>query len=577
MSSPRVGLRSRVSMVLAAAALATALPAWSQVPSPPTGPAPRAAPGTTAPELNPDTRLRRPAGRRSQDIFAPEPPGPCPLAESNVQVTLSSVTFQGATALTPEVLRATYADYIGRPQPVAVICAIRDRAARMLFDRGVLARVEIPEQRIAGGALVLEVIEAHVVNVRVRGDIGPAQAAVEGYVEQLRGMAPFDMARAQRYLLLASDIPGVNMRAAIRPSTSAEKGAVDIDVTVTREDWQALANIQNLGSRTVGRWGGLLRGEVDSLTPLGEETALTAFRTLEANEQWLVQGTEAARLGSDGWIVRGSAAYGESHPGGPLKGLGLKSTSVIATLEGAYPLIRSRAKNLNLAGGFDVIDQKNDIAGAALSRDHLRILYLRADGDARTEAFGYPTLLNGALTVRKGVSSLGGSDRGDPLSRAGAKPDAWLARAAASAETAVTDRLVAAVRVQGQYSKDPLLPYEQLALGDLTVGRGYDPAAVLGDSGVAGAFEVRYGALAVYPRVLATPYAFFDAGWVRNHDAAASGLDRNKTLKSVGGGVLFRIAGRANAEFTVAHTLDSATPGGGKDTRVLIQLTASLR
>lgn len=576
MSSPRVGLRPRVSMALAAAALATAPAAWGQVP-PTAAPAPRAAPGTTAPELNPETRLRRPPGRRGQDIFAPEPPGPCPLAGSDVQVTLSSVTFRGATALTADTLRGAYADYLGRPQPVAVICAIRDRAARMLFDRGVLARVEIPEQRITGGALVLEVIEAHVVNVRVRGDIGPAQAAVERYVERLRGMAPFDMARAQRYLLLASDVPGVNMRAAIRPSASAEKGAVDIDVTVTREDWQALANVQNLGSKTVGRWGGLLRGEVDGLTAYGEATSLTAFRTIEANEQWLVQGTEAARIGSNGWIVRGAAAYGESRPGGPLKGLGLKSTSVIGTLEAAYPLLRTRARNVNLAGGFDLIDQKNDIAGAALSRDHLRVAYLRADADLRTEAFGYPTLLNGALTVRKGVSGLGASSSGDALSRAGAKPDAWLARAAGSAEAAVTDRLVAAVRVQGQYSGDPLLPYEQLALGDLTVGRGYDPAAVLGDSGVAGAFELRYGALPVYPRVLATPYAFFDAGWVRNHDAAASGLDRDKTLKSIGGGVLFRIAGRANAEFTVAHTLDSVTPGGGKDTRILVQLTASLR
>ncbi len=98
-----------------------------------------------------------------------------------------------------------------------MICRIRDRAARIIFDNGVLARVEIPEQRIAGGALVLEVIEAQVVNVRVRGDVGPAQAAVERYAEKLRGMKPFDMAKAQRYLLLASDVPGLRVRAAVRP------------------------------------------------------------------------------------------------------------------------------------------------------------------------------------------------------------------------------------------------------------------------------------------------------------------------------------------------------------------------
>jgi hemolysin activation/secretion protein len=291
-----------VWLALAAATLASPIAAWAQASQPEGRPA-GAAPGTTASELNPAARLPKPPPRRSRDIFEPEPPGPCPLAQSDVQVTLSSVAFHGATAVTPEELKAIYAEYLGRPQPVAVICEIRDRAARYLFDRGVLARVEIPPQRISGGALTLEVIEAHVVNVRVRGDIGPAQAAVERYVEKLRGMTPFDMRKAQRYLLLASDIPGVQMRAAIRPSTSGERGAVDIDVSVVRDGVDVVANAQDLGSKVVGRWGGLLRGEIDSLTPYGEATAITGYRTIEANEQWLVQVSETARFGAEGWLA----------------------------------------------------------------------------------------------------------------------------------------------------------------------------------------------------------------------------------------------------------------------------------
>src|SRR5262249_35053619 len=153
----------------------------------------------------------------------------------------------------------------------------------------------------------------------------------------------------------------------------------------------------------------------------------------------------------------------------------------IGSLEGAYPWLRTRSANLNLAGGFDWIDTKADLGGGVpLSRDHLRVFYARADGDLRTEFAGYPTLLNGSATLRKGVSGLGGSDAGDTTSRGGAKADAWLVRGVGSAETAVTDRLVAAVRVQGQYAGKALLPYEQLSLGDLTIGRAYDPSAVLG-------------------------------------------------------------------------------------------------
>jgi len=496
-----------------------------------------------------------------------------------VEVTLSSVSFRGATALSAQDFGPAYREFIGRPQRVAVICEIRDRAARALFDRGILARVEIPEQRIAGGALVLDVIEARVVNVRVRGDIGPGQAAVERYIEKLRGMRPFDMRRAQRYLLLASDVPGVRVRAAVKPSVSPERGAVDIDVSVTRSDFTVVANAQNLGSKTVGPWGGLIRADARSFTPLGEDTTLVAFHTLDSNEQWVVQLLEAARVGGDGLIGRLIAVYGESRPGDVLKPLGLKSTSVVAEAEASYPLIRRRRLNLNLAGGFDLVDQKTDIAGAGtLTEDRVRVLYLRADGDVRTYALDRTFLTSGSLTVRKGLSGLGASEAGSSfLTRSLAKPDAWLMRMAGGVDAPVVGRVSADVRVQAQYANKPLMPYEQISLGNLSIGRGYDPAAVLGDSGASGSFELHYNGLQLYPKVLASPYVFFDAGFVHNNKAELSGLAPNRTLRSFGAGVLLRLANRANLEVTYAQPIDRITVGGERPApRVLVNLTASI-
>jgi hemolysin activation/secretion protein len=133
------------------------------------------------------------------------------------------------------------------------------------------------------------------------------------------------------------------------------------------------------------------------------------------------------------------------------------------------------------------------------------------------------------------------------------------------------------VRGQAQYSDDVLLPYEQMSLGGLTVGRGYDPAALLGDKGVSAAFEVRYGPLALHPKVLAAPYAFVDAGYVANNNVAATGLQKDRSLTSVGAGVIFRLFNRANLEVTYAHPLHATNPGGSRPgDRVLIQLTAGL-
>lgn len=561
---PRLGL-----LVLATTALTS--PAFSQAP-------PSAAvPGTTAPELDPGARVSRPPPQRG-GAFAPDPPGPCPLESSDVEVTLNSVTFRGATAVSEARLRESYAGLLGKTQKVSVICAIRDRAARIIFDAGVLARVEIPEQRIAGGALTLEVIEAHVVNVRVRGDVGPVQEAIERYAEKLRGMKPFDMAKAQRYLLLASDVPGVRVRAAVRPSTSAERGAVDIDLSVAREGPSAFVNITNTGAKTTGRWGALVRSEFAGYTSFGESTSITAFHTMDSNEQWLLQAAETARFGSEGLTGRGALTYGESRPGAALKSADLHSKSLVANLEGAYPFIRSRNQNLNLVGGFDLVDQKTSAGGAGrLSHDELRVLYARVDGDYRTEISGRPVLLSGGVGVRKGLAILGGSEEGDAgLTRGTANPEAWVVKGQGGFDIAFTDRWTGMFRGQAQYTSSTLLPYEQISLGGLTVGRGYDPAAVIGDKGVSGAFELRYGPLAVHPKVQAAPYVFFDTGYVSNNNAVA-GVEKNRSLSSVGGGVVFRLNNRANLEVTYAHPLDATRPGGARrGDRVLIQLTASL-
>lgn len=575
-NNPRgASIRSRICViVMATSALTPPMPSWAQPPPP----RDQAAGGTSAAELNPATRVSRPPPRRSAGAFAPEPPGPCPLENSTVEVTLNSVAFRGSTAVGDNQLRAAYAEYIGKPQRVSVICAIRDRASQIVFNNGILARIEIPEQRISGGALILDVIEAQVVNVRVRGDVGPAQAVVERYAEKLRGMKPFDMAKAQRYLLLASDVPGLQVRAAVRPSTSPERGAVDIDLTVTKDGPDVFANIQNTGSKQVGRWGGLIRGEIAANTSFGESAALTAFHTLDSNEQWLVQLAGTARIGAEGAISRGSIVYGESRPGDSLKSLDILSKSIVANLEGAYPIIRSRSRNLNVAGGLDLVDQKTSIAGARFSKDDLRVFYARADGDYRTEIVERPVLLNGALTLRKGLSVLGGSNAGDKnLSRGNARPEAWVLKGQGGLDIALSNSLTGMVRAQAQYSSSGLLPYEQIALGGLTVGRGYDPAALLGDKGYSGAFELRYGPLQLHPKVVAAPYAFFDAGRVSNNNAVASGLIGSRTLKSVGAGVVFRVFNRANLEVTYAHPIDSTRTGGRRPSdRVLIQLTASL-
>lgn len=526
----------------------------------------------TRQELNPAARSERLAPP-APDLFSAPGAGACPLAENPAPLSVTSVRFNGLESVPAEDLRPAYAAFLNRAGgDAADLCKIRDAVAEALFDRGLLARVEIPAQTIDGGAVVLEVIEAHVVNVSLRGDPGPAAPALEKYAAKLRGMKPFDVNRVQRYILLASDIPGLKVRASVRPNISGERGAVDLDLNVERDDEELIVNAQNLQGKATGRWGFLGRYDLNARSRYGERLSLVGYRTIK-NEQWVAQALSEARLGGEGWVVRGGVAYGESRPGGALTGLGLKSVSVVANLEAAYPLVRKRRENLWAAAGFEYIDQDTRLGGGnKLINDDLRIFYARMQGD-QTSYIGYrPIVLRGEVGVRRGIEGFGATDEGDRLlSRVDAKPAAWTLLAEASATMVITPRLSAFVEVSGQYADQPLTSYEEFSVGSLTVGRGYDPGYISGDKALAATFELRAGPFQPRAGWAVSPYGFFDIAHTSDKDR--NGF--NQTVKSVGVGLQMPVRDRWVLDVSYARPLDKRTLDRSKPPgRLLVNLTA---
>lgn len=531
----------------------------------------QSAPAPTREELNPAARAQPVAP--PPDLFSRPGAGPCPLAENPAPLTVTSVALRGLKSVAAEDLAPAYARFLDRAGDASDLCVIRDRVADALFERGLLARVEIPAQTISNGAVTLEVIEAHIVNVVVRGDPGPAAPALERYAEKLRGMAPFDVNKVQRYVLLASDVPGVKVQASVRPNLSGERGAVDLDLDVRRDDEELIVNVQNLQSKATGRWGMLGRYDLNARTRYGERTTLVFYRTVFDNEQWVVQALEEAGVGGEGLVVRSGVAYGESRPGGALKGLGLKSTSLVATLEAGYPLIRKRRLNLTVAGGFELINQETGFGGGGrLINDDLRVLYARIDGE-QTTYWGYrPIVLRGGAGLRRGIEGFGATDEGDPLlSRSGAKTAAWSVAAEASITAMITPRITLFAEASGQYANQPLVAYEEFSVGSLTVGRGYDPGYISGDQAMAATLELRGAPFQPRSGWAISPYALFDIAHTRDKDRG--GL--RQTVKSVGVGLQAPLRERWVLDVGYAKPLDKRAidrkrPPG----RLLVNLTA---
>jgi len=273
---------------------------------------------------------------------------------------------------------------------------------------------------------------------------------------------------------------------------------------------------------------------------------------------------------------------------------------LVATLEGSYPLQRSQRRDLRAVGGFDLVDQDLDFNDVGLTRDRLRVIYGRLDlnatdaasviGAGRYSAAFPRWKLGGSLEVRHGVNVLGADDGCGPA------PAFPLCRTIPTPSRVAGDPTGALVRAQGEFDFRPqpgftmvfapraqdgfdaLLTYEQFSAGNYSVGRGYDPGIIVGDSGVGFSLEGRLGELSPQSRTALAwqPYAFFDAAWVWNKAISLPVVNPDK-LYSLGAGVRVAFGDHARLDAAIVQPLRQTAAQQSKgDTRVMISLTTRL-
>ncbi|MCB2088118.1 MAG: ShlB/FhaC/HecB family hemolysin secretion/activation protein [Sphingomonadaceae bacterium] len=527
---------------------------------------------------------------------------PCPLANpdfADLRFTLREAQFSGLDSLPAGVVDDAWRGQVGQELPVAAVCEIRDRAATALRQAGYLAAVQVPAQTIGDGVVRFDVILARMTGVQVRGDPGPSGGQLQKYLDKLAGQPVFNIQDAERYLLLARDIPGLDVRLTLQPAprgAGAQPGEVIGVFNVQRTAFYLDASVQNYGSRSVGRFGGMLRARFNGLTGAGDETTLSAYTTAEFKEQQVIQASHEFRVGGEGLTLGLDGTYAWSKPDVPGPNL-FDSETLIASIRATYPFVRSQAFNLYGSAGFDLIDQDTDFSGLPLSTDSLRVGWIRADlsvidEDSILGRDGYsaaePRLAFGAsLEARQGLSVFGASEGcgvafvnctapgAIPPSRFDGDPTSFILRGEAQMDWRPTPLVKFTLRPRFQYSGDALFSYEQFSGGNYTVGRGYDPGTVIGDSGIGIQGEIAYGSLIPDEgRAIAwQPYAFVDhiRVWTKNIPGDP------QTLTSAGAGLRATIGRRAYLDVTGTVPLErppfALTRG---DARLLATLTVQL-
>jgi hemolysin activation/secretion protein len=589
--TPPSGFRGRWSLLATAGAVFLAAAAEAQVLPPPARP-------PTREEVERPLPDRVEPARRTLTVEDDIERAPCALDRPeyrDIRFTLNDVRFDNLRGLPVEALRPAFESYIGGEHPVSVICEIRDRAATILRDAGYVAAVEVPEQRIAEGVVRFDVLMARLVGLRVRGDAGRAERLIADHLEPLTEREVFNRFEAERALLLVADLPGYDVRLALR-SAGGARGEVVGEILVRHTPAMIDFSVQNYGSSELGRWGALLRGQLFGLTGLGDRTIVALYSTPDFEEQQTIQLAHDFRLGSQGLAIGGQVTFGWANPDLGNAAVDVESETLFATLEASYPFIRRQDATLRGGLGLDLIDQDVEFNDVPFSRDRLRVAFARLTYDAVGLSLDDPRYtraepvwrLGVSAELRQGLDILGASEPCGPAlaaclmpgvvppARLEGDPTSTLVRGSVYGEYRPDPRFTIALGARGQYSAQPLFSFEEYSAGNYTIGRGYDPGVVLGDSGVGFQAELRYGSLfADGPEAFAfEPFLFADQTWVWNEDRLFA-LGRQE-LTSVGGGMRAAWGDRLRLELLVAVPLDRTLFQPDRDPRLLVSLTTRL-
>lgn len=493
-------------------------------------------------------------------------------AATKIKFHLSAVTVVGSTVYDSQALAKAWDGMVGHEISLADAQLIADRiTAQYRNDGYILSRAVIPAQRIAGGALKIQVVEGYIKDFRIDGNFTPGlsgsglvsgvRGKLAAYAQQMVGTRPITARMMERYLLLANDLPGVNAQAVLAPAKGDDPGAATLVIQATKKPVDFFGSADNFGSRYSGPYQGQVGMVLNSPLGLSERIGLRAINTIgDWNELHYLEGNWDQDIGSEGTKIGFGVAYSKSKPGNLLAPVDSIDGEVwTETFRISHPLIRSRTMNLYVRGSFvwRDVDTTTDLGVPLLDerKDHLRILRVGGSFDLVDRFRG----VNFAdFEVSKGLPIFNYTHHDDNSSRPEGTADFTKITAEVSRlQSLFVPGLSLFVAAQGQFSFNTLLSSEEFGVGGSQYGRGYDPSEIAGEHGIAAKVELQYGGPADFRFLKGYQlFAFWDYGKIWNKDKASKQdhTDRD-SLMSAGAGVRLNFINEVSGEFYVAKPL----------------------
>ncbi len=504
-------------LLLSAALVAIAAPAFAQV----------APPRLSVPDAG--QVLQPPMKMPSLKTPAPAAPETAALPDK-VKLRFTNVHIVGAQAVPARILAAPFAGLEDRDITMADLKTALDKVNALYVKAGFpLGRALVPAQRMKGGTLTVQVLEGYVGSIHVSADDPATKALVEQYANVLLTEKPLTKATLERVILLIQDLPGVTLGSqftAMDPKTGAAHLELQASLrTVTVG--LTLDNRSGFGNLPVQPYA---VATLNNVLGIGDQFILTALLSPKPSEYGFYSLQSSAAVGEDGLRAGIDASYAQALDDVSLRPFSVKARTTQLAAKARYPLIRATDETLTTQARIYYTNARYSLAYGSLSgviaHDGVVAGEFAADYGRQ---ISQSLAIGGSLRLAQGMSSTAA----EPHTRLKTIPGFTKLRGEAKLNWQPLKDVTLKLSALAQISPNSLVASEEVAFGGLSYGRGFQPAEITGDKGVALSFQPEYR-VAIDNEWSVTPYLLADYAKVWNKQGDLQGAQE---LVSAGGGL----------------------------------------
>jgi hemolysin activation/secretion protein len=474
-------------------------------------------------------------------------------------VDILNYRIDGNSVLSRVEVETAVLPYLGPKRPQEDVEQARAALEKAYRDKGYeTVAVEIPEQEVKDGVVMLKVTELSVGRLRVTGSRYFSPEDIKDKVPSLaEGNVP-------NYKAVSQEIAAINKSSerTITPTLRAGEtpGTVEVDLQVEDQlPFHTTLELNDRASAQTRRLRASASVVYANLWQAGHSFSLQGqFTPEQPRQSWIVSGSYVAPIAGSPFAVVAYGVHSDSDVAA-VGGINVLGSGNILGIRGVYNLSQGSWRH-TLTAGLDYKDFKEDLVlGPQFGRtpiDYVPLTLQYALGRSGTQSdFSFNAAVNA------GLRGLKADEIEFRLKRFNASAS-WIAlRLDASYGYTFKNDIRYAFRVAGQWADEPLISNEEFSIGGLDSVRGYFESAELGDLGVSAQYELFSPSLAKW---LGKPidewrfYGFADVGYVRILDPlpdVTGFVKDHASLSSVGLGTRMRVLDHLNIDALLAAPL----------------------